>query len=94
MTHARGVQKRREAREDGTSCDPSSRDMGYACRRMRVFPVIAPDGRTYLDVVTDLMQGPLSPETALVSEIKRWATSYRDERCPGHEIRYDWENNA
>ena len=54
-------------------------------------PVVTSDGRRYLDVVTDLMQEPRSPDPTLVSEIKRWAANYRDKRYPGHEIRYDWE---
>jgi hypothetical protein len=58
---------------------------------LMVIPVVASDGWRYLDVVTDLMQEPRAPDPTLVSEIKHWAASYRDERYPGHENRYDWE---
>jgi hypothetical protein len=68
--------------------------MAYHYRVLRVLPVVALDGRRCLDVVTDQRQGPLGPDPVLVSEIKRWAASYRDERYPGHEIRYDWETKA
>ena len=68
--------------------------MKHHARVLRVFPVVESDGRRYLDVVTDLVQEPPSPNSALVAEIKQWATSFRDQRYPGHEIRYDWETNA
>jgi hypothetical protein len=53
-------------------------------------PVTASNGREYLDVVTGLTPGQ-GPDPALVSEITRWATSYRDKHYPGRELRFDWE---
>ena len=57
-------------------------------------PAVRDDGRQYLDVVTDLLREPRGPEPRVLSEIKTWAASYRDERYPGREIRYDWEVDA
>lgn len=68
--------------------------MEYHPHVLRVFPVVASDGRKFLDVVTDLPQEPCAPDPTLVSEIRRWATSYRDRYYPGRDIRYNWEANA